>query len=130
MKLSPEEIIFKVISAVAEMAPLVGDRIFPDVAPADTKDGWLVYHRISNSNEATSHDGFDDLSEPLYQITFWTADARKRRIAREVLLSTFRMKRVEVEGTDVVLSVQDDRDLTEDGPPRMYGASLDILVSF
>jgi len=129
MKLSPEEILLKAISANSDLTPYVGDRIFPDVAPAGTPDGWVVYQRVGSSNDANSHDGFDDLTEPVYQVTFWTTDARKRRKVRELMFTVFRMKRIDIEGTDVVLSKVDDRDLSEDGPPRLYGASLDISVS-
>lgn len=128
MKPAPEDVIHKLLRANKDMEQMVADRIFPDTAPQGTEDGWIAYQRVAN-NDCTSHSGFDDLTEPVYQLTYWTKDAKRRKLARQVLLGIFRMKRVEVDGTDVVLAVVDDRDLSDDGPPRMYGASVDVSVS-
>lgn len=126
--MTAEDIIFKMIQGNAPLKELVGDRVYPEVAPGELTEDHLVYQRM-NSNDATSHQGFDDLTEPVYQITFWSADARTRKLARQLLLNLFRLNRSVVDGTTVVHSTLDDRDLTDDGPPRFHGASVDVQIS-
>lgn len=129
MSLSPEEFIYKRLRTDADMAALVENRIWPDVAPEDTQDPWVVYQRVYGPNDATSHDGFDGLTEPVYQLNAWTQDAKKRRVLLGHLLRLFRMQRVTIEDTTAVLAVVADRSLSEDGPPRMYAASVDVSIS-
>lgn len=127
-KPSIADVVYRLLISSADVVALVDHRIFPEVAPSGTEDPWLVYQQIGNS-VVTSHSGYDDLDDVLFQLSGWSQDATKRKMMRNALLSLFRCWSGELDGYTVLVMHQDDRDETEDGPPRLYGVQMDILVS-
>ncbi len=63
-----EEALYSHLAADAGVSALVGDRIYPTLAPQEAELPYLVYQRVSGPR-VRSHGGPSGLAHPRFQIT-------------------------------------------------------------
>jgi hypothetical protein len=65
---SIESDLYSYLSTYAGLIPLVGDRIYPLVAPQSVQAPYCTYQKISSGRQY-SHSGFSNLSRPRMQVS-------------------------------------------------------------
>lgn len=125
--MSVSSAIYSILSADAALAALVGDRIFPSVAPAGTISPWLVYQRISE-RPTVCHQGASGLSFYRYQISAYS----KYQNEAEQISDAVKAALDGAENTDaasrVTYTLESSNDTFEE-ETGFYGVQLDFFVS-
>ena len=118
--------LFGILSADTALADIVGDNIFPLVAPSGTPAPWVVYQRISVQS-AQSHDGATGFREYRFQISAYSQDEHTAESIREVIMALLDGQEFSVSGQRIVVFHENDSD-DFDEETRIYSVKMDFMV--
>jgi len=135
-----EEAIYARLAGTAPLSALVGDRIFPLLAPPETASPYATYQRIDGASDHVLDDGPSGLGEARVQVDCWSAEregvdaySEARRVALAVAGGLDGFRGLVDDGAGGGLRIKSSRlvnnqDLREDDP-HIYRTSLDFLIS-
>lgn len=120
--MSFESDIYGALTTSTEIAALVGDRIFADVADSGTAAPYLVYQIISVTGE-TLHDRTRDIEFPIVQVSAWAETAAESIAIAKAVRTT--LEAIDIEGdSDLTLSFS-DRNSERDQETNLFGQIIE-----
>ncbi len=111
------------LSADTSLVALVGSRIFPEVAPDDTKAPFLVFAEVSQA-PTVSHDGDDGLDSTAIQVTAWASSQDSARAIRSAVRA--RLSGLAPGGSVVGPLVPQSPRVLRDDHSRLFGAIIEF----
>lgn len=125
-----EEAISAHLAADAGVSSLVGNRVYPAVAPQKPEVPYIVYTRISSAREH-SHDGASGLARPRFQFDCASRSyigAMELSNAVRLALDAFQGTMGGSGGVDVhAVFIEDEQDSYDD-ELKLYWRSLDFII--
>jgi uncharacterized protein DUF3168 len=126
-----EAAVFSLLTGRAELAALVGDRVYPEVAPPNCGVPFITYQRL-NGDRTRSLSGPSGLAESTIQIDAYALTYATAHLVGDLIRKTLDGYRGVVPGvpgdTRIGSAVlKDDRDLYDDSvQPALYRLSADF----
>lgn len=104
----------------AALDPLVDERVFPDVAPANTPRPYMTYQSVGGAN-STTLDGISTTRNSRMQVNVWSADRETSTALMDQAMAALCGDAIKGVPIGEPVSVHEE-------DTKLYGSRLDISI--
>lgn len=120
--------IIQLLLANAQVRSLVGDKVFPHVAPAGTESPWIVVVRMGGHRLAT-HDRKREVVYNRISVISWSNSPDEAILAANTVVGALKYKQGTYSGVEIQ-GILLDNDFSMYDPNQLYGEVRDFQVMY